>query len=196
MSVSIGIPLPLNYQADARTVAISQGWTQGNEITFIPVASPSPEEGRDKIVSAVEYMVPKPEHILFLDADVVPRKSTLRVLMSMDKDIACGVYPMCQDGKFVWSVNRGDGFVSGLPQNPFKVESCGFGVVLVKTLVLEKMDWPYWRTEYKPGHRVLGEDIYFCHKARKLGFDIWCDPKVKCDHITRSSYLSILRNLK
>lgn len=196
MSVVIGIPIGLNHQADARTIAISESWTYDTNNVSVNVASPSPEEGRDKIVSLVNYMFPKPTHILFIDSDVVPRKNTLRTLLKHNKDIVTGVYPMCQNGALMWSVNRGDGFVTELPTDPFKIESCGFGIVLVKTSVFESIEWPYWETQYKPGHRVMGEDIYFCHKARQAGFDIWCDPKVKCDHATRSSLLSIIRSQK
>lgn len=198
MSVAIGIPLEPNYQADARTIAITESWTYGTENTTVSVPSPSPEEGRDKIVSLVNYIVPRPTHILFIDSDVVPRKNTLTALLSHDKDIVTGAVPICQQGDLKWNVYKNSDAVARdeLPTNLFKITSCGFGCVLVKTSVLDALEWPYWRSEYKPGLRTLGEDIYFCRKATDAGFDIWCDPKVKCDHATRSSYLSIMRNLK
>jgi len=199
MNIVVGVPLPPDYKADARTISIVEGWAKLLEVHVIYKASPSPEEGRDKIVADVMNMVPRPTHVLFVDADVIPRPKTLTSLVSQDKDIVTGCVPICQKGIFKWNVSIGDGFdavnIKELPLNPFKVKSCGFGVVLVKTEVFDRLEWPYWKNEYKPGLRVLGEDIYFSQKAIDAGFDIWCDPKVKCDHATRSSYLSIIRNL-
>jgi hypothetical protein len=141
-------------------------------------------------------MIPRPTHILFLDSDVLPRSRTMKALYDHDKDIVCGVVPICQQGKMQWNVSKEEGFVpldiDSLPKDPFKVKSCGFGVVLVKTAVFDKIEWPFWRSEYRPGLRTLGEDIYFSQKVREAGFDIWCDPKVKCNHVTRSNYLNII----
>lgn len=199
MNVVIGIPTPPDNMANANTIAIAQAWSQTDNVSLICEPSPSPEEGRDKIVAKAEYMVPRPTHILFLDADVVPRKNTLRVLMQHDKDIITGVVPIFQQYEFRWNVCREDVYKplrpDELPNNPFKVGLCGFGVVLVKMEVFEKMEWPYWRSEYQPGLRTVGEDIYFCQKARHTGFDIWCDPKVKCNHLTRANYLNIMKGL-
>ncbi len=199
-SVVIGIPLAPNYHADARVISMAEQWATIKNVDTVYIASPSPEEGRDKILSVVNYMVPRPTYILFIDSDVIPRPKTLQALMKHDKDIVTGVVPICQNGSFKWNVSKDKSYkpleIDELPTNPFKVELCGFGVVLVKTSVFDRLDWPYWRSEYKPGLRVTGEDIYFCRKAREAGFDIWCDPKVKCNHATRANFLSILRKAR
>lgn len=196
--IAIGVPVAPDHHADTRTVRMIEAWTRDGSAVSFYEASPSPEEGRDKIVEKVRYMKPLPTHVLFVDSDVIPRPRTLDVLLAHDKDIVSGVVPICQQGEFKWNVSAGEGFlpIDKLPSNPFKAEHCGFGVVLMKTEVLEKMDWPYWRSIYKPGLRTVGEDVYFCKNAQHAGFDIWVDPKVKCDHATRASYLSILRKLK
>ncbi len=203
--VVIGMPLSPEFHADVRTVAMVEAWTREKGVVSMYEPSPSPEEGRDKIVAKIGYMLPRPEYILFIDSDVLPRPQTLDKLMSHDKDIIAGVVPICQQGKFKWNVYRDDMNAMpidvnaknlGLPDNPFKVKAVGFGVVLIKTKVFEKMEWPFWRSIYKPGLRILGEDVYFCRKAKEAGFDIWVDPMVKCNHSTRSNYLSIIRNFK
>ena len=196
--VAIGMPIAPDRMAHVTTVCITESWTYGTDHVTVAVPSPSPEEGRDKIVELVNYMVPRPTHILFIDSDVVPRKNTLKAMLEHGKDIISAVVPICQQGILKWNVRRDGEFVldDELPQDLFKAESAGFGCVLVKTSVLDKMDWPYWRSKYKPGLRVVGEDIYFCQNAVKAGFDIWVDPKIKCDHVTRASYLSIMRNTK
>ena len=164
MTVVIGIPTPPENTANANTIAIAAAWERDNGCKLITKPTPSPEEGRDKIVSDCRYMVPNPTHILFIDADVVPRRNTLRALTELDKDVVCGVVPIFQRDNFYWNVSRDDKFtpyeIQELPRDPFKVALCGFGVVLVKFDVFERIDWPYWRGIYEPGLRTEG--------------DVWC----------------------
>lgn len=198
--VMVGVPLPTDYKMDARIVTTIERWdrTELAETYYEP--SPFPSLGRDKIVTIAKYRIPPPTHILFIDSDVLPRKSTLEKLLELDKDIVTGVYPMTTSGGLFWSVSREEPFeavaINELPTNPFKVKFCGFGVVLVRFEVFEKLEWPYWDNEFKPGTIVKGEDIYFCEKARKAGFDIWCDPKVKCNHIRITNLMSVVNNLQ
>ena len=37
---------------------------------------------------------------------------------------------------------------------------------------------------------VFGEDVIFCRRAREAGFDVWCDPTVKCNHIGDSMIIN------
>jgi GT2 family glycosyltransferase len=199
--IAIGVPVAPDHQADTRTVCMIEAWTRDQSSCTFYEPSPSPEEGRDKIVEKARYMKPLPTHILFVDSDVIPRATTLEKLVAHDKDIIAGVVPICQQGEIKWNASRfgEQEFVPAdthLGRNLFKAEYVGFGIVLIKMEVFDKMDWPYWRSLYKPGQRTLGEDLYFCYEARKAGYDIWVDPTIKCDHATRVSYLSILRKLK
>ena len=50
------------------------------------------------------------------------------------------------------------------------VDKVGFGAVLIKMSVFDKIQQPYFVMEGE-----LGEDYYFCAKAKKAGFDIWVD---------------------
>ncbi|GAG60555.1 unnamed protein product, partial [marine sediment metagenome] len=99
------------------------------------------------------------------------------------------------NGKLYWSVSRSEQFsgidIDKLPNNPFKATLSGFGITLVKVDVFDKLEWPYWDNIRSPGAIERGEDLYFCRKAIDAGFDIWCDPKVKCNHIRMSGLLSI-----
>lgn len=195
----IGIPLGQDYKIDARTADTVNLWDKDEKIEVYYAATPSPEVGRDKIVQYAKYRVPNPSHILFLDADVLPKKNTLTRLLGHDKDIITGVYPMSQNGELRWSVSRDEDFrgvaIDGLPREPFKVQACGFGVVLVKFEVFERLEWPYWKNEYSPGTIEMSEDIYFCKKALEAEYDIWCDPFVKCNHIRMANYLQFVNNV-
>lgn len=189
----VGIPLATDYRADARLMGMVEGWDRNEKIETYYPASDSVCHNRDKIVKYAEYRIPKPTHILFFDSDVVPRPNTLEKLLLHDKDIVAGVYPMLLRGKLCWSVSREELFkpVRWLPDNPFKAISCGCGVILIKYQVFEKLEWPYWKNVYAPGIKVMQEDIYFCEKARTAGFDIWCDPKIRCGYNRVFDLLSV-----
>ncbi len=196
--VVVGMPQPEDYKVDSRIIATLERWdnTELAETYYVP--SPFPTLGRDKIVSYAQYRIPLPEYILFVDSDVLPRLGTLEKLLSHEKDIITGVYPMTTKKGLTWSVVREDKFVEieDLPDNPFKIQSCGFGIILVKMTVFEKLEWPYWKNIMRPGGIETGEDVYFCQKAIEAGFDIWCDPKVKCNHIRITNLMSIVNNLR
>lgn len=50
------------------------------------------------------------------------------------------------------------------------------GCVLVHRSVYEKIPQPHYLQEYVEELNLeIGEDIYFCRKARDAGFNVWCD---------------------
>ena len=70
------------------------------------------------------------------------------------------------------------------PNELFKLEGIGFGCVLMKTDVLYDMASVYG-TWFSPLANY-GEDLSFCLRAKQLGYDIYCDPNVKCGHVGHS----------
>lgn len=197
--ILIGMPVGLDYKADIRVVTTVERWDRDDDKESYYASSDSPALGRDKIVYYAKYRIPSPSHILFIDSDVLPRRNTLERLLNLDKDIVTGVYHIATNKNVTWSVSREEGVfveLGGLPDNPFKIKSCGNGVILVKFEVFEKLQWPYWENQFAPGVKTMGEDIYFCEKAREAGYDIWCDPKVKCNHIRITNLMSVINNLK
>ncbi|KKN78798.1 hypothetical protein LCGC14_0345700 [marine sediment metagenome] len=197
--ILVSVPLGQDYKIDSRLKETLSFWEYTKEMVEIyhPVSS-KPEVGRDMAIQHAKYRIPKPTHILFLDADVLPKKNTLEKLKELDKDIVMGVYPMTQKGEIRWSVSRDELFIEldDLPRNPFKIVSGGFGVTLIKYEVFEALEWPYWKNVFVPGGIEMGEDIYFCDKARKAGYDIWCDPLVKCNHEKYIGLLNIVNKLQ
>ena len=195
VSVLIGCPLSPNFRADARVIGLLEAWRAKNVITYYP-STGSAECGQDKIVHFARRIVPRPTHILFVDYDVLPRPNTLRKLLEHDKDIISGVYPTIQNKcKISWCLSRTDPFkvmeIDELPNNPFKACVVSNGMMLVRTEVFDKIEWPYWRTEYDINHLKTGADIYFCRKARAAGFDLWVDPQIKCSHFKLVDLLGV-----
>lgn len=196
--ILVGMPIPPNYMADTRVVSQLEAWHAYNNVETYYPASGSAELGQDKIVLFALHGKPRATHILFVDYDVLPRPNTLKRLLSHDKDIISGVYPMSQDSKISWCLSREEPFkalpITELPNNPFKAKTVCNGMMLVKTEVFDKLEWPYWRNLFKPGGKELGADLYFCKKAREAGYDLWVDPKVKCEHFKTVGLLGIAKN--
>jgi hypothetical protein len=57
-----------------------------------------------------------------------------------------------------------------------KVDVLPHGCVMVHRSVYEKIPQPHYLQDYIPEINLeIGEDIYFCNKAKEAGFDVWCD---------------------
>lgn len=196
-SILIGCPIPPSFRADARVVGMLEAWGRSPDvITYYP-STGSAECGQDKIVQFANHMSPRPTHILFVDYDVLPRSNTLVKLLEHDKDIVSGVYPVSQKCEIAWCLSRDVQFnlmpFTEIPKNPFKVHVVSNGMMLVKMEVFDKLEWPYWRSEYVVGGLVTSADIYFCRKAKAAGYSLWVDPKLKCNHFKMVDLLGIAK---
>jgi len=64
------------------------------------------------------------------------------------------------------------------PKTVFKVDTVGFGVIMIKREVYETVSKPWFRISPK-----ISEDNFFCLKAKKAGFDIYVDGACTTGHI-------------
>jgi len=69
-----------------------------------------------------------------------------------------------------------------LPDKLFRAHHFGATTVLIKRHVLEEMGYPWYQDVFAPGALMLGQDLFFTAKAKQYGFELWCDPTVKCGH--------------
>lgn len=197
--IIVGMVLPTDCKVDVRISSVLDRWDRTELAETYITPTDLSEMGKDKIVSYAKYRIPSPTHVLFINADILPRTNTLDRLLKLDKDIVTGVYPIVTRNGFMWSVTKEDDFmlkIEDIPNNPFKVKYCGGGVMLVKFNVFEKVKWPYWKNVFRPGGLEKGADVYFCDKVRKAGYDIWCDPKVKCSPVRMTNLMSIVNSMK
>lgn len=170
---------------------------------FEPLASRSPELGRNGLISK-QLDDPGWTHMMFCDWDTYPlpamTKTAMERLISMDKDVAAGMYPVWLHNLPFWTVVTKDDadkerlahptlvpfpFVDHRP-----VERVGMGFTLIKRKVLEGMESPWMKQLYKPDMSIrCTEDYYFCDKAKTAGFEIWLDPMMVCGHSQRRDTL-------
>lgn len=139
-----------------------------------------------------------PEWVLFLDSDVFPPKDIFFQLRQHDLDVISGVYYVKKDPPHpaMWRLDKEDTLS---PVYQFKedliveVDAVGLGCTLVNKRVFEDIDRPWfrWTEGYEDhpwdmrsvgGQQGIGEDFYFCHKAKEAGYNIYVDTSIMCLH--------------
>ena len=143
------------------------------------------------------------DYMMWIDSDIRFTSDQFLQLYEMNKDIAAGWYaqPGAPNGNyFTPVVEKMDNkyFLSNgyfqflrvkdfeLKQNAFKADYIGFGWVLIKQGVFEKLSYPWFapRKLAISGNisEMCSEDVAFCLDARDAGFDLWVNPKVRVGH--------------
>lgn len=123
-----------------------------------------------------------------VDGDMSFPPDTLKRLLALDADIATGlcfmkendplpcVFDYCPgEHKIFQRIVKGE--VRNRAKNgPFEIGGCGFGVVLIKRSVYDKITEDFVYSPY------CGEDLKFCWRAQELGLKIMLDPEILCGH--------------
>lgn len=149
------------------------------------------------------------DYIMWIDSDMIFKTEDLMDLLAMDKDVAAGWYVQSpgnglmptSDTTVVINSDKKELYEKGSNKcetvedmakktGPFTADYCGFGWVLVKKGVYEKIPYPWFVPRVvqlkKPDGTILedvqSEDISMCEDFRKYGFDIWINPKVRVGH--------------
>jgi hypothetical protein len=144
------------------------------------------------------------DYMMWIDSDIAFNADLFMKLVEMDKDIASGWYSQpggTSSGGFYTPVVekmddeyfKANGSYEFLTTetmaektDPFKVDYIGFGWVLIKQGVFEKIEYPWFAPKLiQLGDNiqdVCSEDVAFCHDAKDAGFEIWVDPTCRVGH--------------
>lgn len=137
------------------------------------------------------------DYMFCVDSDIILPRETLVKFLSADKDVISGMYIQRKPGEHILEIyqDTDNGGVENIPLwaieglGTIPIAACGFGCVLVKGEVLRRMEYPHFYYQSALDHRnTVSEDIYFCMKARSLGFQIWCDTEIRCEHIGSTKF--------
>jgi hypothetical protein len=132
------------------------------------------------------------DYLFMIDDDMLAPPDLFYRLAENDKDICAALaFTRNPDHKpVIYDVIEGKDPVTGkdyyvnkfamnYPRNTLvECDAVGFGAVLIKRKVIDAMKTPRFM-----GLSGCGEDITFCHKAKKLGFEVWMDTRVKLGHL-------------
>lgn len=145
---------------------------------------------RDDIAKAT--IEGKYDYLCFIDSDMVFGAAAVDQLVEDGKDIVTGLY---FKRKYPYSPvlyksigGQSDGKAGGAvpyveyPKGElFRCEAAGAGMLLIRREVLEDV---YAKTGklFEP-FDGLGEDFAFNLRAKRCGWEMWCDSRVICGHI-------------
>ena len=124
-------------------------------------------------------------HVLWLDSDMTFGDGIVDDLLFCGKDMVCGAFigrrpmfgPCVYDDISEFPMKK----VREFGTEPFRVEGCGFAMVLTKVDVLRKVRDKFG-TCFTPTEKY-GEDLAFCERAKDVGTEIWCEPTVRPGHM-------------
>ena len=134
------------------------------------------------------------DYVLWLDSDMVFDPSLLERLMVdiEDKDFVSALYFMRKPPfkPLIFKTIRpsliaNEGVTVLYEDYPvdstFEIDGCGFGAVLMRTQVLRDVQAKD-RFLFSPllGY---GEDVSFCIRVKRAGYQMWCDSKLLIGHI-------------
>jgi hypothetical protein len=127
-------------------------------------------------------------HVLFLDDDMIVPWDTVGALLRHNVSIVAANYVRRDetgtptafglDGQPLHTPEGAEGLV--------EVAHAGMGCMLVDMRVFDSLDLPYFMFEPTADNAgTIGEDVYFCRKARAAGFPVYVDQRLsrKVGHI-------------
>lgn len=135
------------------------------------------------------------DYLFFLDSDIICEPDVLEKLAGRGKDIVCGLfrYRNPPEGRPLWfrtlrpveiSPTTGVWILTFIKNSEvegrkelLEIDACGFGAILIKTEVLQKIDFK------KSPNDHYGVDIHFCYDAKQAGHKIFGDPTANCKHL-------------
>lgn len=138
------------------------------------------------------------DYIMWIDSDIIFNIESFKKLVEMDKNIASGWYS--QPGNMTPVVEKMNDkfftkhghykFISTKEMiersDVFKADYIGFGWVLIKKGVFEKIEYPWFAPKIininKNIQEVCSEDVAFCIDAKNSGFEIWLDSTCRVGH--------------
>lgn len=189
--IIIGVPsatgtVPLDWSMNAAAIMV-QLVVKGYEVIPIGVPKSFVADARNAI--AKEAVKMDCDWVFFLDDDTYITPKGVLDLIELDKDIAS---PPVADRRGGIHLNIFDEYLHKMNalEETQKVTAIGCATMLIKRKVLDTLlaeyDTPF---EFQIGRNEKGEktpiseDVGFCLRAAKFGFETWAVKGIKTDHL-------------
>ena len=135
------------------------------------------------------------DKLFWIDSDICWTIDDFFKLYESDKDIISGAYLLGNGDVTAYPEKLGGPlkYETVLNMNePIKVHGIGMGFVAVKQGVFESLSRPWFQsvevtmkdaeTSQEYTFPIMGEDIAWCERVHRAGFDVWFDPTVRVQH--------------
>ena len=116
-------------------------------------------------------------HLLWLDDDMELPGDCVHRFLDAGKDIVGANYRRRRPPYLGTATSLADAVVDSVGQVGLeRVRSIGFGCALVRREVFEAIPQPWFLCHWDPAvEGYYTEDVYFCDRAREVGFEVWVD---------------------
>lgn len=174
----------MDYVAAGFAQSLAMLQKGGNETAIMFQVGSLVYEARNKLAKkAIEL---ETDYTMWLDSDMVFEPDTMIRLLEHNKPFISGAYFRRSPPYSLVAFEEVDAEKRkwkdlALPSEVTKCGGVGFGCVLVKTEVLFNVAAKYGNW-FEPMNN-FGEDLSFCYRARKCGYDLYIDPSITCGHI-------------
>lgn len=219
LKVVIGLPLSGRFVPPEFSIALaSLQFPMNCNYAFFSAKGLDRAKNRTNLVkSALQYNA---EYIFFLDDDTVPPANAVRLLMKEleqnEKAAVCaGIYTSRNTKPYepmVFMDGRGGPWWRWRFGDVFKCASIGTGCMLIRTSLFKDLPEPwFWDIQDKqealekdpsiiatgdssidPNRFTMTDDVYFCHKVRKAGFDILAHGGVLAIHYNQDGSPAVM----
>lgn len=135
------------------------------------------------------------DKILWIDSDIIFTPEDVVKAYESDYDIVCGAYMLANGQVMAYEESLGVPYTYDQIKNatePMQIKGAGMGFMCVKQGVFESFERPWFQTvdiekdlndgRGKVSIQVAGEDLSFCERALRNGYEIWLDPTLKLIH--------------
>ena len=141
------------------------------------------------------------DRVLWLDSDMrFPKDMIARLSEDMDegRELVTGLYftrkPPIKPNAFteLWwepgedNIDTGAEHLWTYPEDIVEIDACGMGCCMMSVDLIKKVGEKYG-SPFTPIDG-MGEDLSFCFRVKQLGIPMYCDTRIKCDHIGNMVY--------
>ncbi len=153
---------------------------KGISVDMLPIGLSLVYTAREEAAKA--FLQGNYDALLFIDSDMVVPADLLTRLIDADKDIVSALAfrrtPGYEPCIFKECSETDAKFYLDYPRGLIEIDGVGMACILIKRMVFETVPEPWFFP-----HKILGEDLSFCVRARKTGFKIYCDTMLICGHV-------------
>jgi glycosyltransferase involved in cell wall biosynthesis len=163
---------------------------------YMPEGISPLDAARNRCVKA--FLERDDDYLWFIDSDIIPPVEALLRLIQADKDAigaVCFSMKAEQGEYFPYPVtlryNEDKKYVVYYGKGVEPVDATGGACVMFKRRVFETIEKPYEFLYYPDGTLKLTCDFYIFQKLQKVGFELFIDFDVLCDHQRKVSIKGI-----
>ena len=143
-------------------------------------------------------------HILWVDSDMAFPSDTIQQLLNRNEPIVAANYVHRQLPTKPTAFVEGENYIGKLftkedSTGLVEVKQVGMGLMLVDMRVFDALELPFFMFEPVPPYfnDFIGEDYFFCRKAREAGFKIYVDQDLskKVEHIGEMHFTHLMADV-